>query len=308
MSEEARRRFGLVGTITQDIITQASGRCLSGLGGVLYQAAALCGLGQEVTLYTNVSHDLFPRVKPLIDRWPTCDGARIGRVPGPGNKVFLHYPDEGERIEILESHVPPLRPDRLLSDLPRIGWLIMVVNSGFDIALPDWLRVVGQARCPIWLDVHSLALTPELHTPRRYKPLPEWKDWSEGVTYLQANLKEVAAMLGEPERTPSRKRLDRFGKTAFRFGIKGLFITLGSEGVLVMTPGLSRKLASPRSGEVFDTTGCGDIFCAGTAALLAVGAGPIEAAGFGTELASEAARVSGVEQTYDLIRDRAFRA
>ncbi len=308
MPEQARHRFGLVGTITQDIITHASGRCIKGLGGVLYQAAALCGLGQEVTLYTNVSHDVFPQAEPLIDRWPTCDSNRINRVPGPGNRVFLHYPEEGERIEVLESHVPPLPPDKLLCDLPRIGWLILVLNSGFDIALSDWRRVVRQARCPIWLDVHSLALTPELHTARRYRSLSEWKDWSEGVTYLQANLKEVAAMLGEPAKMPTWERLDCFGKTAFPLGIKGLFITLGSEGVLVLTPGLTRKLASQRTGEVIDTTGCGDIFCAGTAALLAVGADPIEAAGFGAEIASEAARVSGIEQTYDLIRERAFRA
>jgi hypothetical protein len=130
MVEKERRRFGLVGTITQDVITQASGRVLSGLGGVLYQAAGLCGLGLDVALYSHVSRDLLPQVKSLIDRWPTCDSVGIGIVPGPGNRVFLHYPEEGERVEVLESHVPPLQPDRLLNDLPRIRFLILVINSG----------------------------------------------------------------------------------------------------------------------------------------------------------------------------------
>jgi sugar/nucleoside kinase (ribokinase family) len=308
MLMKKKDRFGLIGTVTQDVITQASGCVLSGLGGILYQAAGLCGLGQRVILHTNVSQDLFPQVKSLLDGWPTCDSAAVGLVPGPGNRVFLHYPEEGERIEVLESHVPPLRPDRLLEDLPRIGFLILVINSGFDITLPDWRRVVERAECPIWLDIHSLPLSPELHKPRRYRSLPEWEDWAKGVTYLQANLKEVAAMLGDPERVPSGEELEGFGETALALGIQGIFITLGSEGVLVMAPGVLRKIAAPKAREVVDTTGCGDILCAGTAALLATGAEPVDAAVFGTELAAEAALVSGIEQSYEWIRKRQFLA
>ena len=238
----------------------------------------------------------------------SCDSSGIRVVPGPGNSVLLHYPEKGERVEVLESHVPPLRPDRLLRELPGIAFLIVVINSGFDIALRDWRRLVRRAECPIWFDIHSLALTLELHTARRYRPLPEWRDWAEGTTYLQANLKEVASMLGEPERAPSRERLDRFGEFAFELGIEAAFITLGAEGVLVLLPKRTRKVGSPEARSVVDTTGCGDIFCAGAAAQLASGADPVEAAAFGAELASEAAGVSGIEQTYSLVRNRVFSA
>jgi sugar/nucleoside kinase (ribokinase family) len=298
----------LLGTITHDVITQASGRVLSGEGGILYQAAGLCGLGQYITLYTHVGKDIFHRVKPVIDRWPTCDSSRIRVVPGPGNSVFLHYPEKGERVEVLESHVPPFQPDLLMKELPGIGFLILVINSGFDIALRDWRRIVRRAECPIWFDIHSLALTLDLHRTRRYRPLPEWRDWAEGTTYLQANLKEVASMLGEPERAASYDHLNRFGEQAFELGIQAAFITLGEEGVLVLLPGRRRKIASAGPRRVVDSTGCGDIFCAGTAALLSSGADPVEAAAFGAELASEAAGVSGIEQTYSLVRNRVFSA
>ncbi len=306
--KKGTNRFALLGTITHDVITQASGRVLSGEGGVLYQAAGLCGLGQQVTLYTHVDEDNFLRVKPMLDRWPTCDSSRIRVVAGPGNSVFLHYPEKGERVEVLESHVPPLRPDRLLRELPGISFLILVINSGFDIALRDWRRLVRRAECPIWFDIHSLALTLELHTARRYRPLPEWRDWAEGTTYLQANLKEVASMLGEPERPPSPESLARFGELAFELGVEAAFITLGAEGVLVLLPQGTRNVGSPQARSVVDTTGCGDIFCAGASALLASGASPVEAAAFGAELASEAAGVSGVEQTYSLVKNRVFYA
>jgi sugar/nucleoside kinase (ribokinase family) len=301
-----RRRFALLGTITHDVITQASGRVFSGEGGILYQAAGLCGLGQPVTLYTHVSSDIFLRVKPVIDRWPTCDSSRIRVVPGPGNNVFLHYPEKGERVEVLESRVPPLRPDRLFEGLPGVSFLILVINSGFDIALRDWRRIVRRAECRIWFDIHSLALTLELHRTRRYRPLPEWRDWAEGTTYLQANLIEVASMLGEPERTPSHDRLSRFGEQALELGIQAVFITLGAEGVLVLLPDHIKRIVSAEARSVVDTTGCGDIFCAGAAARLASGADPVEAASFGAELASEAAGVSGIEQTYSLVKNRVF--
>lgn len=306
LPKDSRRRFALLGTITYDVITQASGRVLSGEGGILYQAAGLCGLGQHVTLYTHVGRDIFPRVKAVIDRWPTCDSSGLRVVPGPGNHVFLHYPEKGERVEVLESYVLPLQPDRLLKELPGVGFLILVINSGFDIALRDWRRIVRRADCPIWFDVHSLALTLELHRARRYRPLPEWQDWAEGTTYLQANLSEVASMLGAPERIPSYDRLGRFGEQARELGIQAAFITLGAEGVLALLPGRIKRIVSAEAGRVVDTTGCGDIFCAGAAARLASGGDPDEAAAFGVELASEAAGVSGIEQTYSLVRNRIY--
>ena len=305
---EKKRLFALLGTVTHDVITQASGRVLSGEGGILYQAAGLCGLGQPVRLYTNIGRDIFLRVKPVLEGWPACDSSRIRVFPGPGNSVFLHYPETGERVEVLESAVPPLRPDLWLRDLLDMSFLILVINSGFDISLPDWRRIVRRAQCPIWFDVHSLTLTLELHTARRYRPLPEWKEWAKGTTYLQANLKEVASMLGDPERAPSHDEISQFGKQAFELGIQAVFITLGADGVSVLMPGRTKRIGPTKALNVVDTTGCGDIFCAGAAACLEAGSDPVDAAAFGSELASEAAGVSGVEAAYNLVRNRTFSA
>jgi ribokinase len=115
-------------------------------------------------------------------------------------------------------------------------------------------------------------------------------------------------MLGEPERTPSQDRLSRFGEQAFELGIQAVFITLGADGVRVLLPGRTKMIGAARAARVVDTTGCGDIFCSGAAALLASGSDPVEAAAFGSELASEAAGVSGVEATYTLVRNRVFLA
>jgi hypothetical protein len=293
--------FGLIGTITSDIITHDDGRLLKGLGGILYQAATLCGLAEEVFLYSNCGRGLKPEVQPLIGTWTTLYTNGLEFVPGPGNKVFLRYSEHlKEREEVLESAVPSLDPAKTLGDLAQIEMLLMVFNSGFDIALGDWRKIADSADCPIWLDVHSLALAKHLHKHREYISLADWREWVKGAAYLQANRQEVACMLGHPQRWPEEGEIEAFVKDAFKIGVQAVFVTMGKEGVLVSTPAGSRKMRAPRAKTVVDTTGCGDVFCAGTMHRLAKGASISEAASFGIRLASQAASLAGVAQTYDL--------
>lgn len=295
--------FGLVGTITLDFISLSSGQFFSGLGGILYQAAALCGLGKKVHLFSNLGQELWPLFTKVTANWLGCGTEGICVGPGPGNRVHLCYPQRGERVEVLESCVPPLDPQGLIEEASRFDFLIAVLNSGRDFILKDWRRIVKSVGVPIWLDIHSLPLSFILNKPRSYEALPAWKDWVEGVTYLQANEREVASMLGELSGLPSRARIKRLGEEALELGPRTVFITLGKKGVLVLAPGTSRVIEAPTVRGVVDTTGCGDVFCAATAAALAEGASPLEAARRGVRLATRVARVAGVEKTYELIRN-----
>jgi sugar/nucleoside kinase (ribokinase family) len=295
-------KFGLVGTITSDLISYHSGRTFEGVGGVLYQAASLCGLGHDVFLYTNLGRDLAVSVDPLIRDWINLSRQGIRLVPGPGNRVRLDYPAEGERIEVLESIVPPLDPGPILAHLPILDTLVLIVNSGFDIELRDWRKVAHAAGCPIWLDVHSLPLERVLGKPRSYVPLPEWTDWARGVDYLQANRQEVASMLGHPQILAKEEELGLFAEKAFDLEVKAVFITLGKDGVQVMTRRASKRIAAPGVQPVVDSTGCGDVFCAGTVVKLADGQTPFEAASYGVELASKAVSLAGIKETYEMAK------
>jgi sugar/nucleoside kinase (ribokinase family) len=294
------RRFGLIGTITLDHISYQTGRAFVGLGGVLYQAAVLCGLGEEVWLFSRCGRFLRDDVEATIADWATLRRQGLVYVGGPGNQVRLHYPARGERREVLESVVPPLKAVDVRPDLDRFDLLMLVLNSGFDLGLSEWRAVVRAARSPVWLDVHSLALFPAIGLHREYRPLPEWTRWAEGVTYLQANRQEVACMRGHPGRMPDDRELKAFARRAFDQGVKAVFVTLGKEGVRTLTPARSRKIRSRELGEPRDSTGCGDIFGAGTMALLARGADPFQAAAFGVSLASLGVTVSGIRETFRL--------
>lgn len=297
------KRYGLIGTITLDHISYQSGRTFVGLGGVLYQAATLCGLGERVSLFSRCGRFLQDEVERAVADWAGLRREGLVYVAGPGNQVRLHYPDRGERREVLESVVTPLDAEDILSGLDRIDMLMLVINSGFDIELAEWRAVMAGVRSPVWLDVHSLALFPSIGVHRDYRPLLEWIRWAEGVTYLQANLQEVACMMGHPERFPDDRELKTFARLSFELGVSAVFVTLGKAGVRVLTPSKFRKIRSRDLGAPLDSTGCGDIFCAGTMACLIRGADPFKAAAFGVSLASRGVTVSGVMETYRLTAD-----
>ncbi|MDP2915799.1 MAG: PfkB family carbohydrate kinase [Candidatus Aminicenantes bacterium] len=293
--------FGLIGTITSDYITDDAGVRCEGLGGILYQAAVFCGLKEDVLLAANCGEDLRAEVEPLTRDWKTLRRDGLNFVPGAGNRVFLHYSERlKEREEILESVVPPLEPAKILGAFPGFDMLLMVFNSGFDIALSDWRSIVDRATCPIWLDVHSLVLAKKLHVHREYISLPGWRDYVGGVGYLQANRQEVASLLGHPERWPEAGEISTFIHGAFRVGVRAVFVTMGREGVLAATPHETRTVRAPEANRVVDTTGCGDVFCAKTMQLLALGVPVFEAAEEGVELASRAVSLTGVRETYEL--------
>jgi len=293
--------FGLIGTITSDHITDDAGPRYRGLGGILYQAAVLCGLSEDVLLFANCGEDLRSEVDGLARDWRTLRRDGLSFVPGAGNRVFLHYSERlKEREEILESAVAPLEPERLFGALPGLDMLLMVFNSGFDLSLPDWRAVVDRTSCPIWLDVHSLVLAKVLRAHREYVSVPDWREFVQGVAYLQANRQEVASLLGHPERWPDLDEIFVLAREAFRLGLKALFVTMGKEGVLVATPRESRAVRAPAAAQVVDTTGCGDVFCAKTMQRLALGVPVFEAAEAGVELASRAVGLAGIRETFEL--------
>jgi len=292
-------RCGLIGTITADTIVHEDGRPVRSIGGILYQAAALSGLGVSSVLFSNCGEALRPDVEALIADWPLLDRTGLKYVPGPGNRVLLRYSERArEREEILESIVPSLDPGPALAALPELEFLVMVFNSGFDIFLQDWRSIVARASCPIWLDIHSLALEPRVGTHRDYRSVPDWPDWVKGAAYLQANRQEVGCLMGHPERWANEEEIQSFFAQAFATGVRAVFVTMGKDGVLAATPGEVRRIPAPIASAVADATGCGDVFAAAAIERLLRGEPVFRAVEAGVALATRAVAVSGLCETF----------
>jgi hypothetical protein len=295
--------FGLLGTITSDRIVYDDGRSFGMLGGVLYQAAVWCGMGDGVRLFTACGEGLRTAVEELIAPWPTLRRGGLRYVPGPGNIVELRYGAAlKEREEVLRSAVPPLDAGPVLVGIDGLDGLLLVFNSGFDLRLEDWRTIRAAAPCPVWIDIHSYSLAKIIGAHRDYVAIPEWRDWVRGAAFLQANRQEAACMTGRPERWPERAEIEALAEEAFGLGLRAVFITMGSQGVLVLTPEDSRMIPARRAAEAVDTTGCGDVFAAAAFKALIAGADPFAAAEAGAALAAKAVSVKGIAETYRLLR------
>jgi hypothetical protein len=301
--EKKIKNIGLLGSITHDEITLPSGKIFKGLGGILYPASVLCGLDKKVTLMTHLAEELVPSVLSLEKDWSTINFNGVKRVPGPGNRVKLYYSEQEERQEIMESVVLPLEPRKILSKLPDIDFLVLLMISGMDITLKDWNKVKEKATCPLWMDIHSLALSPEVGKFRKYSPITNWRDWVRGVDYVQANRKEAASMMGYPDINPSEEELSLFGKSVLKQGVRAFFITLSKDGLLVVTPQGAQKLKPEGSNKVVDTTGCGDVFCGAAVSQLLEGKNVMDAVVFGLELATRAVRRSGIREIFEMTKE-----
>ncbi len=294
--------LGLFGTITFDKIIIEKGSSFSNVGGILYQAGVLLGLGLEIKIYSNLGIEISNKVFELIEKWRHFDKTGMKLVSGKGNQVTLYYPAEGERIEILHSIVPAFDSGIILHDKNKLKALIAVFNSGYDTTFEHWRKIVDNLNCPIWLDIHSLALERKVGKKREYRPFTEWTEWARGVTYLQANQKEIASMLGKPEISPSIKEIMKIAEQAFSCGVENVFITLGKEGVLVVSPEQGFKITPPQVDKIIDTTGCGDVFAAATMAKLILGEKINQASRFGMELASKSISLVGPLEIYDFAK------
>ena len=75
-------------------------------------------------------------------------------------------------------------------------------------------------------------------------------------------------------------------------GPEAVLVTLGKEGVLIVTPGATLRLQAFRV-EAVDTTAAGDVFNGALAVALAEGAGLRDAAEFGMAAAALSVQKSG---------------
>ena len=294
--------IGLFGTITFDSVIIEKGSSFTNIGGILYQAGVLAGFGIQAKLYSNLGAELKDEVFEIINKWDSIDKKGIKVVPGKGNRVNLYYPLEGERIETLYSVVPPFDSNVILQDKDKLKALIAVFNSGYDMKFVDWRKIVDNLNCPIWFDIHSLALQRKIGEKRKYRKFKEWKNWARRVTYLQANKKEIASMLGKPEQLPTVEEIMKISEEAFSLGVKTMFITLGQEGVLMISSESVNKITPLKIEKIVDTTGCGDVFASATVAKLVAGEEIYQAVKFGIELASQGVSLSGPSQVYNFIK------
>lgn len=282
-------RIAIIGHIPHDRYQLADGSSYTGLGGVLYGAAALGGAmgGKgEVVLVSRVGVAIEKDVRRLVGGYGFIE-PRIDTVPYHGWVVHARYLDGEQRQERLVGGVSPWRVDELAKAVEGCDAVILNMVTGYEIQLPDFGAFA--AVCPtLHLDFHSLAMGRDPSGLRFHAVNPHARQWCEQADVLQMNRAELRSVLPDTPPAEGAAELSSWGP-----GV--VVITDGSNGVIVAEPGTVLHMAAsdPTTNPV-DPTGCGDVFGACFLVGLLRGESAIAAAGDAARIARRNADHRGI--------------
>lgn len=290
-------RIAVVGSVVDDTILHADGRCSRSLGGIGYAVGALRALawpGVRIVPICRVGADVRCR---LEHEWEPGAGvvAAAGLVfqKEPGARVELDYRSRistGDRSERLTRLVAPLGGDELAE---ARGADLVLVNciTGFDVEL-EALEALARDAPLLYLDVHSLALA-LLEDGRRVPRRPRHiRRWMASAAVVQCNVREAETLAGGADIGQTLTAM--LGPTG-----RAALVTDGARGATLLRPGKSPSRVAAGPAQLVDPTGAGDTFGAAFCLALMRGADLLAATEIATHVASAAC---GVEGTAGLAR------
>ena len=282
-------RVGILGSLVWDLIYGRDPLAppVEEWGGIAYALAGLdasVAPGWEIVPLIKVGQDLAPRVQPFLRSLRRlARGARCVEVPGPNNRVVLHYHAHQRRTERMSGGVPGWTWGELGPMVADLDALYVNFISGFELTLGTAQALRQGFAGPIYADLHSLFLGMQHDGVRVLQPLSDAAEWLGCFDVVQLNEDEMRQLSPDPLSLAAE---------AIAAGVSLLIVTLGPKGAAyVAAPGFdgwaggrTGSTAAIRSAlvpaptvDALDPTGCGDVFGAAAAARLFAG-DPVEEA------------------------------
>lgn len=283
--------LGLLGTFICDRIFpppgaagSADGSPTEDWGGLAYSLAAFEVAREDDWSFLPVAKVGDDVYEDALTRVETYRGVRslegLQRVPGPNNRVDLHYHDDGDRCERLTGRVPGWSWDELAPLVAECDAIYVNFIAGWEIDLSTARSLRREFAGPIYCDIHSLLLGMDTSGVRVRRTLPEWPEWAECFDWLQGNETEVRIVSGESDPLAGACALVERGAEA-------AFCTLGADGAVWAAADGVGRLEAPSPGQLeaiigrpalpVDPTGCGDAWGATCVAGLLGGRPVVEA-------------------------------
>lgn len=236
------------------------------------QAVAAARAGAAVTFVTRVGADPFGEMArrlwaesgiaaATLPSAAATGAAYIFLEDGTGNNAIIIYPGAAGEIgdADVEAAAPAIRGAR-------------VFMTQLEQPIPAAQKALAMARAAGVTTILNPAPAAEL--PADLYPLCDW---------LTPNESEATGLTGIP--VTDRDSAAAAARALLARGARGVVVTLGADGALVVTGGGAHHVPAFRAGPVVETTGAGDAFSGGFATALAEGLDPVAAARFGAATA-----------------------
>lgn len=306
--------IGVIGTVIDDRIHSLEGEVIRALGGILYTILPMRAFLPErcrIVPIMHVGHDLFDRVRELLDDLPEVETGWIVREECENNRVDLYYRTREERIEVSTRGVSPLLIDEL--DIVReLDSLIVNFISGWELTLATMKKLSRRPGSMICGDLHSLLLG-RMSDGRRYFRKPYgWKAWLEHFDYIQLNEREFRTLTGFDFLAGENGAGGMHGVISGVFRERGarlVTVTQGERGATVFSldgtgEGI-RELHDIHAVEKpLDPTGSGDVFLAAFSSALLSGRNIQASLSFAVEAAALSTLTRGAEHLYEYFKEK----
>lgn len=291
-----KRKIGVIGTINRDTIYLPGGGSIESWGGLLYTLEYLCRAESVIVQpAVNIGRDHLTPIMKLLGRLKNIDLSLVAEVPERNNHCFLHYANQSHKCEMLKGSVRPLTWNRVK---PLLDCDLIAVNfiSGPDIKLAALERLRREFSGLIYMDIHSLTLGRKfMHGGfHRFLRRPrQWRRYLACADILQVNEVEFALLAGETFSPEAGKKF--IAEDAPH--LKCLAVTRGALGSCIIyrrgNKMVSGHVEPIMVRQVYDTTGCGDIFGAGFVTAFLETRNSLTAAAHGNRLAGERCKKKG---------------
>jgi len=311
-------KVGVLGSLVWDVIhgRDPAAPPVEEWGGIAY---ALAGLDAalppewEIVPLIKVGSDLAPEAgRFLTSLRRLVSGGRCVEVPGPNNRVVLHYQTTERRCERMSGGVPAWTWDEVGPMVRDLDAIYLNFISGFELELGTAQALRHGFHGPIYADLHSLMLGMQLDGVRVPQALPNAPSWFSCFDVVQMNEEEMQQLAPDPLAASAQ---------ALAAGVRLLIVTVGPRGVIyVAAPGFNRlddrhrdagagggaairteRLAANQV-DAIDPTGCGDVFGAVAFAMLLAGDDHATAARTAVHFAGQTSTFRGATGLADFLR------
>jgi len=296
-------KVGVLGPIPRDHITTHNGEIIKKYGCATHTAIALSNLLGDRGTVIPVTHVRKIDAAPIIDLfapYANIDTKHIHSKADRGDVIHLRFVDQNNRVEKQTAFMTPILP-KDVSPLLDCDVFVCVPVTDFEVPLETLKYIKENSKASIVFDAHGPTTS---LTTRGDRVTKFWVDrdvWLPYIDVLKMNLEEANCSWFEHEYADdelenneeiAEEKLPEFAMHCLSQGLKSLFVTLDSRGVMVYTlenGELQETLVpSVKVDQVIDTTGCGDSFAGGVAFSLLLDANDsIKAAQYGNAMGAQ---------------------
>lgn len=298
-----KHKIGVLGPIPRDYIITHNNEVIQKYGCATHTAIAISSLmGDRGEIYpvTHIRQQDEEGIKSLFGPYKNIHTDYISSKADQGDVIQLRFLDQNKRVETQTAFMKPIMPEDV-KPLLDCEVFVCVPVTDFEVPLETLIYIKENSNASIVFDAHGPTTALTVRGERVTKFWVDRDLWLPYIDVLKMNLEEancswfkneysIEDLKNNDEIDPAQ--LPEFARYCLSHGLRALYVTLDSRGVMVYTlvnGELHQELVpSVPVSNVVDTTGCGDSFAGGIAfSLLDHPDDFIKAAQFGNAMGAQ---------------------